>query len=95
MIEATDGEIALLYGSSTPLVTKLSFWLDELLIALSPFKWLAGAVLCICGLGIGIILACVIARPAKEWISAIVSTGLLFALYLAGTTVLGRLFFAN
>jgi hypothetical protein len=88
MMESSDGEIALLYGSSTPLVTKLSFWLDELLIALSPFKWLAGAVLCICGLGIGIVSAYVIARPAKEWISAIVSTGLLFALYLAGTTVL-------
>jgi Dolichyl-phosphate-mannose-protein mannosyltransferase len=91
MIDSSDSEIALLFGSSAPLLTKLGFWLDELLIALSPFKWLAGTALSICVLGIGIVLANVVARPAKEWMSTTVSTGLLFSLYLAGTILLGLL----
>jgi hypothetical protein len=93
--EATEGDIALLYGSISPLFTKLSFWSRQLLLALSPFPLLAGTTLAVSVVGLAAALAEQLRHPVKEWMHGIVETGLLFALCLAGTIVLGLLAYSR
>jgi hypothetical protein len=95
VIESTYSNIALLYGAVRPLPVKLQFWSRELLRALSPFPWLAGLVLLVCVVALIIAVARQLRGGLKNLLGAAVDSGLLFALCLAGTIIVGLLAYSR
>jgi hypothetical protein len=84
---ATVSEVALFYGTSDDLLTKMHFWLTSLAAALTPFSPLALSLLAIVVLA----LTWSAYRMAKiltlETATTVIHSGYLFALCLAGTIV--------
>jgi hypothetical protein len=95
VIEATSGDIALLYGAARTLPVKLQFWSRESLRALSPFPWLAGLILLVPVVAIVIAVARQLRGGPKNLLRAAVDSGLLFALCLLGTIVAGLLAYSR
>src|ERR1051326_169022 len=93
--EATSGDVALLYGSTGPLVTKLGYWWGALLQALSPFFWLAVAFIVVIALEIATACLRVSRGPPRAALRDAIKTRLLFALCLAGTVVAGLFGYAK
>lgn len=95
VIEATNSNIALLYGAVRPLPVKLHYWSRELLRALSPFPWLAGLILLVSAVAIVVAVVRQLRRGLKNFLPAAIESGLLFALCLIGTIVAGLLAYSR
>ncbi len=95
VIEATNSNIALLYGAVRPLPVKLHYWSRELLRALSPFPWLAGLILLVSVVAVIMAVAKQLRSGLKNVLHAAVDSGLLYPLCLAGTIVAGLLAYSR
>ncbi len=95
IIEATRGNVALLYGAVRPLPVKLQFWSRELLRALSPFPSLAGLILLVSVVTVIIAVVRQLRGGMKNLLRVAVDSGLLFALCLACTIVAGLLAYSR
>lgn len=86
-IAATVSEVTLYWGSPVHVPTKLAYWTRTLASTLSPFALLA---MCLAGVTAVALLIGVVRsfrRPFMAWLEAIVESGALFALTLAGTVL--------
>jgi hypothetical protein len=95
VIEATKGNVALLYGAVRPLSAKLQYWSRELLRALSPFPWLAGLILVVPAVAVVVAAGRQLGGDLKNLLPAAIDSGLLFALCLVGTIVAGLLAYSR
>jgi hypothetical protein len=95
VIEATRGDIALLYGAVRPLPLKLQFWSRTLLSALSPFPWLAALILLVSTVAVIRAVARQLHGGLENLRRTAVDSGLLFALCLAGTIIAGLLAYSQ
>jgi hypothetical protein len=82
-VTATQGDIALLYGSSAGFAAKLVFWTGALARAVSPFALLGFALLAL--IVVALVLALVRAplAPVSRWVERAVDSGTLLGLTLA------------
>jgi hypothetical protein len=88
IVQATNSNVALLYGSIRPFFSKFAFWLRQLAWAVSPFIWAGVLGLFLCTLGPGLMLAQQLRRfPSNISLRVIVRSGLLFLMCLLATVL--------
>lgn len=88
IVDATSGDVALNYGSSVYLPTKLKYWLISLAIAISQFATITICVFGVITIALATALVQVLRQAPNRWIETAVDDGTLYALALAGTVVL-------
>jgi hypothetical protein len=93
--EAFSGDIALVYGWDRPFVEKLQYWARGLLQVLSPFQWLAGALLAVAAVALPAALVRIVRGRFAGLLPRAVESHLLFALCLLATIVTGLLAYSK
>ena len=91
VMEASSGDIALLYGSTRPFFDKLIFWSRHLLWALSPSLLFAVILLLVAAVGPSLAVARLLTSPVKNPVRVVVQSGALLYLLCVGGTIIAAL----
>jgi hypothetical protein len=87
VLEATNSDVALLYGSIKPFFTKFAFWWRQLMWSLTPSAWAGALIILLAVLGPSLALAHQVRYLTGDRLRVAVQSGLLFFMCLMGTTL--------